>query len=114
MYFSGSERDIAVAQSVSSDYQLTKACFDFLLLPTTTGLSVILPAANDLTLRGASKLGGPHFFVFNAHASTNMSLKNKGGTPLITLNAQFGALIGLIDNSTTNGTWWIRQLARKT
>ena len=57
--------------------------------PGTTGLSVKLPETDDL------EDGGPWFFLYNAHATNSLTVRDFGGASLFTLNALSGLTVCL-------------------
>ena len=94
----------------SGDYLVTKAVpgvpnpigpVILKITPTTSGLGAKLPAANDASL---SK-GGPHFIVWNASGSQNLTLKNGSGSTLNTIGPGDAFEICLISNTNVAGVW---------
>lgn len=64
-------------------------------------------AARNVTLPDARKLrtGGPHFFIVNV-GPEDAAVKDAAGGAVITLGTNETAIILLLDNSTSTGSWW--------
>jgi len=88
-------------QVMSASFVMDGGAFLWVLNPSTTGLYARLPDP------AGYPTGGFHFCIKNAHGSNSFTVKNEGGTTLVTLTAGKSCLIGLtVESDQTTKTWY--------
>ena len=87
----------------------------FSLTPYSEKMVCVAGAAGtvDVTLPDATQLplGGVHFYVLNTSAIRLARILDSGATVLATLDVKVGAIICLVVNGTSAGTWFIKTKA---
>lgn len=90
-------------RSISADGYLSLGLGRYkVVTPSTSGLSLYLPAANITPIRA----GGPAFYIYNAGAH-DMTLKDSAGSTVGTLTAGKSCLVVLADDTTAAGEWYM-------
>ena len=82
------------------------------LVPGSERVHTLFPVAatnRDIVLPDATKLKNGHiYFMFNVSGSNTMDIRDAGSNLLVGLAPNNRAMVLLLDNSTTNGTWIIQ------
>ena len=80
----------------------------YCLNASAPSLAATLPSARSAYLR----LGGPTLMIWNRSGANSILLKDFAGTTLATLAVNDIATIGLIDNTTNAGKWYVSVKAK--